>query len=408
MILDRLRTFFSGTLVIKIRGVDLEGFINAASREGIVLRSVKRHGRYLLTSRVAMVDYRRLRRLVPSQQCKVEIVGKHGLPVTLRRFRSRRMLLLGLAAAVGLFYYVSSFVWFIRVTGNEALSEEAIRQFIESQGIRHGMRRSEVDVDRLEQELAIEFPRISWVAVRLSGTLLSIDLAEKLAPGSEQPQVFDIVASKPGLVVKFIPLAGTPLVGEGDTVEAGQVLVRAIVPSGEVDEEIDLAEAVGARAVVEARVWYQAHAQVKLLDTEVVRTGRVRSTRRLHILGLSIPIGLPTRSFAQSECEERDDVIHLWPGSRIGLNTTVLTCYETVSYPVVRTPEQARTEAIRSARMQALADVPEGVEVVDEMATVLFSGEGESAVVQVEFTVETVEDIGIPRAYQVEDPPLFN
>ena len=48
MILDRLRAF-SGTLVIKVRGADLEEFINAASRDGITLRSVKRHGALLLT-----------------------------------------------------------------------------------------------------------------------------------------------------------------------------------------------------------------------------------------------------------------------------------------------------------------------------------------------------------------------
>lgn len=406
MILDRLRAFFSGTLVIKVRGADLEEFINAASRDGITLRSVKRHGRYLLTCRVAMSDYRKLRRLLPQQRFRSEIVGKHGFPVTMRRIRSRRMLILGLAAAVGLLYYMSSFVWFIRVTGNEALPEDAIRQFIESRGVRRGIRKFEIDADELEKELAIEFPRISWVAVRLQGTLLSIDLAEKLTPTPEESKALDVVAAKSGLIVTFIPLVGVPLIREGDTVEAGQVLVRAQAASGYMDGTSgasDSAEVINARAVVEARVWYQASAQVKLLDTEVVRTGRVKTTRKLHVFGLSIPLGIPGKGFAHSECEERSDMILLWPGSRIGLNTTVVTCHETALYPVVRTLEQARTEAIRNARTQALEKVPEGVEVVDEIATVSVSGEGENAVVHVEFTVETIEDIGVLRASQGDD-----
>ena len=81
----------------------------------------------------------------------------------------------------------------------------------------------------------------------------------------------------------------------------------------------------------------------------------------------------------------------------------MVTCHETALYPVVRTLEQARTEAIRNARTQALEKVPEGVEVVDEIATVSVSGEGENAVVHVEFTVETIEDIGVLRASQGDD-----
>lgn len=213
---------------------------------------------YLLTCRVAMSDYRKLRRLLPQQRFRSEIVGKHGFPVTMRRIRSRRMLILGLAAAVGLLYYMSSFVWFIRVTGNEALPEDAIRQFIESRGVRRGIRKFEIDADELEKELAIEFPRISWVAVRLQGTLLSIDLAEKLTPTPEESKALDVVAAKSGLIVTFIPLAGVPLIREGDTVEAGQVLVRAQAASGYMDGTSgasDSAEVINARAVVEARVW---------------------------------------------------------------------------------------------------------------------------------------------------------
>lgn len=403
MIFDRLVAYLSGSLMVKVRGVDLEKFINAANKQGIVLKSVKRHGRYLLTSRIAISDYRKLRRLLPASQCKVEIISKHGLPLALSRIRNRRMFFLGLAAAIGILYYLSSFVWFIRVTGNEAISEEAIRQFAENCGIRAGIRKSEVDVSKLEQELIIAFPRIAWVSVKLRGTLLSIALAEKLAPQPAQPEAFDVVAAKSGLVVRFIPLAGEPLIREGDTVEAGQVLVKAIVP-----EEGEAGEIVSAKAVVEARVWYQASAQVKLIDTEIVRTGRSKTMGYLHILGLAIPIGVPGRGFEQSECEERRAVIQLWSGSRIGMTTTVVTCYETISYPVVRSSDEARAEAIRRARMLALAEVPEEVEVVDEMAAVSFSGEGDSALVRVEYTVETIEDIGVLQATQAQGLPVPN
>lgn len=401
MILDRVRTYLSGSVVVKIRGVELERLINAASSAGIVMGSVKRHGRYLLTSRVAMSDYRRLRGLLPSAQYKIEIIGKHGFPLLLQRLRSRRMLVAGLAVSIALLYYMSSFVWFIRITGHEHLSEESLRRFVESRGIRTGVRKSEIDTSALERDLAIEFSRISWVAVRIKGTLLSVDIAEKLVPAPDHSVAYDVVAGKPGLIVKFVPLAGRPLVGEGQTVEAGQVLVEAIRSTHQGEGAED--EIVSARAVVEARVWYQATAQVRLKDRESVRTGRTRTVRHLHILGLDIPIGWPFGEFSEFELEERSAVIPLWPGSRVGIATTILTQHETVSYPVTRTAGQARAEAIRLAREAALAAIPQGVEVADEMATVSHIGEGDDVAVHVEYTIETVEDIALERAFSAED-----
>lgn len=406
MILDRIRAYLSGSVVLKVRGTDLEKLLNAAGRAGVVLKSVRRHGRYLLTARTSAVDCRRLRGLASPSQYKIEVLSKHGFPHFIHKIRRRRMLFVGLIAFIALIYYMSSFVWFVRIGGVSTLPEDSIRQYVANQGIRTGMPRSRLDLEALERDLAIEFPRISWVSVRLRGTLLSIEIAEKLSPEENAPRAFDVVASKSGLLVKFIPLAGRPLVNEGDTVEAGQVLVEAVrgVDRGS-DGSGSATEAglTSARAVVEARVWYQESAQVSLKDQEIVRTGRQKTVRYLHFFAGRLPIGRPGEDFQQSECEERVEVVPLWPGSRIGLTTTVKTCHEVVAYPIVRSAEQARSEALRLARARALAAVPEGVEVMEEMARVLETGEGEHARVQVEYIVETIEDIAVERPTCVED-----
>jgi similar to stage IV sporulation protein len=413
VILDRIRAYLSGSVVLKVRGTDLEKLLNAAGRAGVVLKSVRRHGRYLLTARTSAADCRRLRGLASTSHYKIEVLGKHGLPLLLHRIRRRRMLLVGLVVFVALIYYMSSFVWFVRITGVSTLSEDSIRQFVESRGIRVGMRRSRIDPEALERDLAIQFPKISWAAVRLRGTLLSIEMAEKLSPDGDAPRAFDVVAGKSGLIVKFIPLAGRPLVDEGHTVEAGQILVEAVRSADGIGRDFGNgsdsepgADLISARAIVEARVWYQESAEISLKDEEVVRTGRQKAVRYLNLLAWKIPIGRLGGGFEHFECEERLDVVPLWPGSRIGLSTTVKTCHEVVVYPIVRTAEQARSEALRLARARALARVPEGVEVVEEMATVSEIGQGEHARVQVEYTVETIEEIGLEQPTRVDSGPI--
>ena len=57
MILDRIRAYLSGSVVLKVRGTDLEKLLNAAGRAGVVLKSVRR-ARALPHSRTSAVDYR--------------------------------------------------------------------------------------------------------------------------------------------------------------------------------------------------------------------------------------------------------------------------------------------------------------------------------------------------------------
>ena len=67
----------------------------------------------------------------------------------------------------------------------------------------------------------------------------------------------DLVATKDGILSKFIPLSGIPLVKEGDTVTKGQVLVEGV-------EGYEQESTCFLRAAVEAKVWYRAESDVPL------------------------------------------------------------------------------------------------------------------------------------------------
>lgn len=144
-------------------------------------------------------------------------------------------------------------------------------------------RRSDINSDLIMKELMGRFEDIAWVGVEQEGTILRISFVEKVLPDNPSG-LCDLVATKDGILSKFIPLSGIPLVKEGDTVTKGQVLVEGV-------EGYEQGDYVLPRAVVEAKVWYRAESDVPLNFEMRTRTGREASFMEFRLFGLKLRIG---------------------------------------------------------------------------------------------------------------------
>ena len=163
-------------------------------------------------------------------------------------------------------YVLSSLVWRIEITGLEYTDEKTVLSELEDLGVARWKRRSDINSDLIMKELMGRFEDIAWVGVEQEGTILRISFVEKVLPDNPSG-LCDLVATKDGILSKFIPLSGIPLVKEGDTVTKGQVLVEGV-------EGYEQGDYVLPRAVVEAKVWYRAESDVPLNFEMRTRTGR--------------------------------------------------------------------------------------------------------------------------------------
>jgi len=140
-------------------------------------------------------------------------------------------------------YILSLFIWDINIEGNYSITDETILEYLESQNVEHGMRKANVDSDRIVNDLRQQYDDIIWVSAYVTGTRLMIQVREStdtFPADQEQPEgPTDIVADRAGMIVSIITRRGIPMVRPGDTVEVGDVLV-----SGRVEIKNDSAEVI--------------------------------------------------------------------------------------------------------------------------------------------------------------------
>jgi len=315
---------------------------------------------------------------------------------------------------VAALYVLSSFVWFIEVTGNKLVTDQAVEQVARQAGLKQGVPRWTLDVPTLEETILDQVPGLSWVGVYVEGTRVYIKVVEKkLPPPDETGHPVDVVAVKDGLVKEILVLSGHPEVKEGDTVTSGQVLISAAIPPPVIDEEKEAPDGedalepkeqqplryVHARGIVRARVWYEGVANMKLMEKGAEITGRETTrfgiklgSKEIILIG---PRKLPFEHYALDIEVKRAPV---WRNINLPVELLTVRYYEEKLYTRSYTRDEARRLAGRNALDSIREQLPEGAKIVNErLEEVETTGFG---TVRVRAIVETLEDIGIDKPYQ--------
>ena len=78
-----------GVVTIRVRGAELERFLNACMRDGIQLRCIRRREIDELTAQLSVRDFFRLRGSLRRAHCHIHVLKRHGAPFLLRSLRGR-------------------------------------------------------------------------------------------------------------------------------------------------------------------------------------------------------------------------------------------------------------------------------------------------------------------------------
>ena len=258
----------------RVRGLSAEKLLNEARKRGFAVRNVRRAGDRSLLLECAPRDYAALRALAEERGFEVGEMEPVGLPRLLRRLLARPGLLIAGALGTLLIVWALGYVWEIRVENAGPYIGE-VRLYLEEQGVRPGIRRSQVDIAALREGLAWRLPKVKWVRAEWQGVVLRLRLEQGTPPPEESAaQAGDIVAREDGVIAWIAAYAGTPLAKPGDFVRAGQVLIQ-----GQERRENGAVLPVRARGDVMARVWLTAKVRLPLAEYVTYATGRETEVR---------------------------------------------------------------------------------------------------------------------------------
>jgi len=244
-----------GYVTITVKGFSAERFVNMAAFRGVPLREVAREGASV-TMKAAGGSEDILFACAEKTGCTVEILSYGGLPVILNRFRKKQAWSFGLLLFAAGLYILSSFVWTVRVEGNERMAEKDILSACEEMGLRPAAWKKNVDTAAVTKGLLTQFSELSWVSVGIHGTDAVIRLAETIEKAEMVDRVTpcDVVAAQDGVIVSVTAERGTPLVQAGDVVQKGDVLISSELPVGAEGEE-QYTDYTAAEGAVTARIW---------------------------------------------------------------------------------------------------------------------------------------------------------
>lgn len=387
-------------MVVKVVGPRPERFVNRAIGAGVALFDVRRLSSEMIVAKIGVRDFHRIRALSRQGPWKVTIIKRLGVPFAIRKLQRRKALLLGGLACVLIMAVLSSFVWFVDVQGVVDVPPARILAIARQAGLHPGVAKRAVSEIQVERELLLALPRLNWVNVELRGTLATLNVSERIVPDSDLTLPGDVVAATDGILEKMVTLRGIPMVQEGDSVRAGQLLISGLIPpqTPEHKERIAGGEApyVRANGIARARVWHEGYAEGALLLREEIPTGRksrqiiwqLRDSRGT--LGALAPFA-----------EFREEALMWQPRLgqwRLPLTLTFLKRAEVQVNEVALDPDTVRGSTLEAAWEQVKAGLRPGAEVHSpprvEMDTVCEDGQ---ELVRVKVALEALEDIKLFR-----------
>ncbi len=233
--IDKLKSL-QGYVRVRLFGYAPERFLNLCSNHNILIWNLEyREEQYEFC--LSVRGLKRLKPILKKTRTRLVILERTGLPFVMNRYRKRKLFFTGIILCCGLLYTMSLFVWKIEVNGNLHETDSNIIKFLEEKQVYHGLLKSKINCEKIEEELRAAYGDIIWASAKLQGTMLIIDVQENLATNQQMQESqdkdetpSDLVADKEAEIYSILTRKGTPHVEKGMQVKKGDLLVEGKNP----------------------------------------------------------------------------------------------------------------------------------------------------------------------------------
>lgn len=330
-----LSRLLSGYVRFSLRGDFPERFFNLCAVHGRAVWDMERDSdcyyAYILAK-----DYPRLRQAARRSRVRLRVLERHGLPFLLNRYRLRFGMAVGFASFCFLLWFLSLFIWNVRIVGNDAISTADLLAVLKNYGISQGERIGNVDVTNLPQTIMLANPDISWMSINVNGCTMTVEISERIYPPEsiDRKKPCNIKAARDGRILDYQVKLGEVAVSRGDAVVQGDLLV-----SGVQEYSNGLTAMHHASAVVMAETERTLSVEVPYAQRIEQPTGREWTRRVFQLFHLKIPF------FLGSVHGDYDRVVEKSPlvlgGIELPVSMTTAIFREKICEDIQYTPEQA-------------------------------------------------------------------
>ena len=278
-----------------------------AAYYGVDLWDIRNDGKnYFIKARMADVD--ELKEISRKSGCRTEVIKYRGIPFLVKKYKKRRAFIFGCVFFIFYICSMSLFVWRVKVEGNYRVAGEDIKNFCASQGLRAGVLKNDVDLNKISNDIIAQFGDIAWASVNIDGSEAIISISETI-PETEiidNSEPCDIISQYDGIIESIMVAEGTPTVSAGDIVKKGDMLVSGRLSFKDGEEEKGYTY-VKSDAYIRARTVHRLSFSVDKRKNEKEYTGNSSISVYISVFGNEYGFGMPN-NFENCDYKLRNDI----------------------------------------------------------------------------------------------------
>ena len=228
MLLEIIR-FFRGNVDFTASGKFPERFINITAKNGVNIWNPV-PAKNAISASMYLSDYKKIRTLAKKSRVKTKITAKHGMPFIVNRYKARTGLFAGAVFGIILCIFLSNFIWSVKISGTEEISNTYLESLLSDNGISVGVWKNNLDVDQIERNIQRKCGDVRWMSINITGSLVTVEVKEtyKKPKLDTSKNPCNVKAVKDGVITRIQAYNGKPVVTKGSGVVNGQVLVSGL------------------------------------------------------------------------------------------------------------------------------------------------------------------------------------
>ena len=254
---------------------------NRLMQAGVVLDKIEK-GTGTFRFCVSFGDLPRVEKVLREQDVPYELSGSQGVKRECLRVLKRPFLLISALISLAALFFFESFIYGYSVRGNVNVNTQSVVGILQAHHVDGFTYKGSLDLKEIKREV-VALDGVSFASVKVVGNRLFVEIKEELPKElPEQDASFSICASHSAVVTKVVAESGTPVVKAGDSVQAGDVLIKAayVFTEGETPAP--------ARGEVWGRVTYQKQVILPAFTIDTLATGEVFRVRTLTLFGRTV------------------------------------------------------------------------------------------------------------------------
>lgn len=379
--------YILGFVRISVEGYFVERFINLCVSKRILLWKTKREKSTLLKANISISDFRKISDIAKQTKCRVKLEEKKGLPFVFYKYKKRKIFFVLLFLIMLGVISLSNFVWNIQIEGNSNISTEELLQTLKEEGLDVGKLKGSINTKEIINKMRLDRNDLAWIGIEIKGTnaivkVVEADLKPDIIPEDEY---CNIVATKPGIIVKVNAANGTPVVKEGDVINKGTTLI-----AGWLEGKYTGTRYVHANGEVKAKVWYTHTEKVSLKEVKSVRTKEEENKYSVKINNFQINFYKTLSKFKKYDTIVENKKIKLFSDFYLPIEIIKTTNYELGDVEEEYTKDEAKNIAIQKAK----EILDEQIENKENILNTYINYKEDENQIEAQVIYEVLEEIG--------------